>query len=216
MLSRDDLILRAKQIPGWMSDPDLITLYQLGTKYIKPDGYVIEIGVWKGLSTFILGSICKDVGARLYAVDTFAGVEDPKSYKNDPNNVGTYVEAATNPEFEKIFIANMAGLPVVPLKGDSREIMKYIPNGIADMFFIDGNHNHPVVEEDIRNGVLKTKPDGLLCGHDHGNWERADGRNTGSDVSEAVDEILGERWKGWNIYSSPEVQETTTSIWIRL
>lgn len=216
MLSRDELIRQAKGISGWMSDPDLITLYELGMKHIKENGFVIEIGVWKGLSTFILGSICKDIGARLYAVDTFAGVEDKYSYKNDPKNVGTYVEAVNNPKFHEIFIENMRGLPVIPLKGDSREVMKYIPDEIADMVFIDGNHNHPVVDEDIRNGLKKVKKDGLLCGHDHGNWERADGRNTGSDISEAVDDILGERWKGWNIYSSPDVVETTTSIWIKL
>jgi hypothetical protein len=216
MLSRDDLIARAKQISGWMSEPDLITLFELGTKHIKPNGFVIEIGVWKGLSTYILGSICKEVGATLYAIDTFAGVEDPRSYKNQESNAGSYHEALVNPEFYRIFLENVKGLPVVALKGDSRKVMKYIPNGIADMVFIDGNHNHPVIDKDIENGLLKIKPDGLLCGHDHGNYEKADGSTVGSDISEAVDKFLGKRWEGWNIYSSPDVVETTTSIWIKL
>ena len=170
MLSRDDLILRAKQIPGWMSEPDLITLYELGMKHITPGGFVIEIGVWKGLSTYILASICKERGATLIAIDTFAGCEDPKSYKNDPANVGTYVEAVNNPRFIDIFLENVKGLPVIAIKGDSQEAIHQVPDGIADMIFIDGNHNHPVVDNDIRNSLKKLKPTGLLCGHDHGNW----------------------------------------------
>lgn len=216
MLSRDELIIQAKNIQGWMSDPDLVTLYELGTKHIKEGGVVIEIGVWKGLSTFILANICKERNAKLYAIDTFAGVEDPESYKNKPENIGSYAEAANNPHFIDIFLKNMEGLPVTALKGDSREMMKTLPDHIADMVFIDGNHNHPVIDADIWNGLLKVKPDGLLCGHDHGNWERADGQNTGSDVSDAVDAILGKRWKGWNLYSSPNVIESTTSIWYKI
>lgn len=212
----DDLINQAIKIPGWMSRADLVTLYELGNKHITNGGLVIEVGVWKGLSTFILANICKQKGAILLAIDTFAGVEDPKSYKNDPNNVGTYCEAVQNPDFHKIFLKNVEGLPVVALKGNSVKVMKFIPDGVADMVFLDGNHNHPVVDIDIQNGLKKIKEGGLLCGHDHGNWERADGKNTGSDISEAVDKYLGERWKGWNLYSSPNVIETATSIWIKL
>ena len=216
MLSRDDLIQQARHIQGWMSDPDLITLFELGTVRIPENGLVIEIGVWKGLSTFILASICKERNAKLIAIDTFAGVEDPDSYKNKPENPGSYREALENPHFITQFLDNMAGLPVIPIKGDSTKIMPLLADGIADMIFIDGNHNHPIVDQDIMNGLLKIKPTGLLCGHDHGNWEKANGSMVGSDISEAVDTLLGERWKGWNIYSSPNVVETTTSIWIKL
>jgi hypothetical protein len=196
-------------IPGFMSEKDLDALYDLTQEYVKPDGIAVEVGSWKGLSSYVIASVCKEKGATLYAVDTWAGVEDPSSYKNDPSGVNNYSEALNDPNFVEIFKKNMGDLPVVVLKGDSQQLYKEFIDDSVDMVFLDGNHNSPVIDNDIKNFLGKIRPKGLLCGHDHGNPE--------TDVHWAIDRILGEQtvgnYENWDLYASPTVIRSQTTIW---
>lgn len=182
-MNKIQLIFNAMQIPGMVSEWDLDLIYDQAMEYVLPGGYAMEIGGWKGRSTYVIASVCKEKGAHLYELDTFAGVEDPNSRKNQEGNLNGYYEAATNPNFMEIMKANLVDLPVIYLKGDSKETIKDIPNRFLDYAFIDGNHDAPFIDADIKNTIQKMRLGGLMTGHDHGNPD--------TDVHGAVDRILG-------------------------
>lgn len=182
-LTKEELIKKAHDIPGMVSEYDLDWIYDNCQLYIQEGGSAIEIGGWKGSSSYLIASVCKEKNAVLYELDTFAGVEDPNSRKNQKDNLNGYYEAFTNPEFWRIFKENLKGLPVALLKGDSKENIKVIPDRMVDFAFIDGNHEAPMVDEDIKNCLKKVRTGGLVCGHDHGNPD--------GDVHGAVDRIFG-------------------------
>ena len=186
-MTKDETIAEAIKIPGMMSQWDLDLIYDQTQQYITPGGFAIEIGGWKGCSTYVIASVCKEKGAQLYELDTFAGVEVPGCRKNQEGNLNGYFEAATNPNFMDIMVNNLKGLPVIFKKGDSKVTIKEIPDRSCDYCFIDGNHDSPYLEEDIKNCLMKVKIGGLVTGHDHGNPD--------TDVTLAVDRILGTDFK---------------------
>jgi hypothetical protein len=182
-MNKQDIINKAMQIEGMVSEWDLDLIYDQAQQYIKPRGCAIEIGGWKGRSTYVIGQVCKEKDAILYELDTFAGCEDPNSRKNQAGNLNGYFEAATNSNFIEIMRANLAGLPVVLMKGDSKVTIKTLPDKKFDYCFIDGNHESPMVDMDILNCIQKLHVGALMTGHDHGNPD--------GTVHLAVDKILG-------------------------
>lgn len=186
-MNKKEIIAKAMEIPGMVSEWDLDLIYDHSISILAVGGKAIEIGGWKGRSTYVIASVCKEKGATLYELDTFAGVEDPKSRKNEQDNLNGYYEAFTNPDFINIMKGYLEGLPVTYLKGDSKETIKEIPDRSCDYCFIDGNHDSPAVDEDIKNCLKKVKIGGLVTGHDHGNPD--------TTVREAVDRIFGTDYK---------------------
>ena len=204
-MTKQEIIDHAKTIPGMVGDWDMDVLYDHAQEYVKEGGAALEIGGWKGRSTYVIASVCAEKHAKLYELDTFAGVEDPLSRKNEPDNLNGYYEAFTNPDFIDIMKANLAGLPVVYMQGDSKETIKQLPDRSIDYCFIDGNHEAPMVDEDIKNCLMKVRIGGLVTGHDHGNPD--------GDVHGAVDRILGKDWKINVRPLPPEVVVSCTTIW---
>lgn len=182
-MTKEEIITNALKIPNMMSPWDLDLIYDKAQEYITRYGHALEIGGWKGCSTYVIASVCAEKQADLYELDTFAGVEDPTSRKNQKDNLNGYYEAFTNPNFMEIMKENLKGLPVIFMKGDSKETIKLIPNRTVDFCFIDGNHDSPFVDEDIKNCLMKTKIGGHITGHDHGNPD--------TNVREAVDKAFG-------------------------
>lgn len=182
-MTKQEIIAKAMEIPGMVSEWDLDLIYDQAQEYIKPHHFAIEIGGWKGRSTYVIASVCAEKGSTLYEFDTFAGVEDLQSRKNEPGNLNGYYEATINPNFEDIMKSNLGNLPVIYMKGDSKERIKEMGDRTADYCFIDGNHESPMVDEDIKNCLMKVRVGGLVTGHDHGNPD--------GTVHEAVDRILG-------------------------
>lgn len=181
-MTKSEIILHAMQIPGMVSEWDLDLIYDQAQEYIREGGFALEIGGWKGRSAYVIGSVCKEKNATLFEVDTFAGVEDPNSRKNQFGNLGGYYEAVTNPEFFNIMKENLKDLPVAFFKGDSQEIVPTFEDKKFDYCFIDGNHDAPVIDHDIKNCIQKMRLGGLLTGHDHGNPD--------GDVHGAVERVL--------------------------
>jgi precorrin-6B methylase 2 len=118
-----------------MSEPELRWLFDTAKRMAS----VVEIGSWKGRSTFAL---CSSGCPVVYAVDHFAHPSEP---------------------YEADFLKNLAGfgnLHVV--HADSVTASEFVPP--ADMVFIDGSHDYQSVFQDIRLWLPKTKA--LICGHD--------------------------------------------------
>lgn len=159
-------------IEGWMSEEELIWLYEQAEKSYS----VLEVGSWKGRSTYALLSGC--VGF-VCAVDHWKGnpeevfmlkeCEDDKVYKEFIKNTG---------HFKNLEIA----------RGESVEVSERLKGMKYDMVFIDGGHTYEQVKKDLEAwGDSAVK---LICGHDY----------DFPDVKKAVDEkykiddIVGSIW----------------------
>lgn len=181
-MEKKEIINRASQIEGWFDNSHMNVLYELANEHIKENGLSVEVGSWKGRSSYILASICKQRNARLICIDTFEGIIIPNHPKFDLYQSGYYKEAANDKFFILHIKKNLSGLPVEFIKGDSREAHKKISDNSVDLCFVDGDHNPPVVDEDIKNFWSKVKKGGIYCGHDYDN---------GNEVADAVDNFLG-------------------------
>lgn len=153
-----------------MSGPgDKQTLREKAEKYIRHGGIAIEVGTWVGESAKIIATVCKDREARLVCIDAFGG--NTQGYAQP--QAGILSQA----------MARLAGLPVDFMVGNSMDIVRYIDDDLADFIFIDGDHNYPVVDSDIRYFWKKLKEGGGFLMHDYTNP---------CDVKHMCDKFFGE------------------------
>jgi glycosyltransferase involved in cell wall biosynthesis len=152
----------AEAIEGWMASDELKCLE--GMAKLVDD--VVEIGSWKGRSTYALLSNCKGT---VYAVDTFEGCIEDKAT----------IEEAKAISIEEVFLKNVGHFAnLKTMKMTSLEAAAQIES--ADMIFIDGSHEYEDVLADIKAWLPKAKK--IICGHDYTNHP---------GVKRAVDELIG-------------------------
>lgn len=148
-------------IGGWMAPVELAGLYDLCQSILKKGDLALEVGSWKGRSSFVIASVCAEKEARLTCIDTFTGPELSLSDNQEAREMGAV-------DFFRTFIAkNLAGLPVNYIINNSLAAHKFIKNGSLAFCFIDGDHRSPVIEQDLKNFWPKVKKGGLFCGHDY-------------------------------------------------
>jgi Methyltransferase domain len=140
----------AEVIHGWMYKSELAWLAEQASRMQS----VIEVGCWKGRSTYALLAACQ---GPVYAVDTFAGT---------PGTLASlHPGESTLPEFLRN-VGHFTNLRVVVGTADQwiDEIRLSQPGGCVDMTFIDGDHSYDAVRKDI--GALAPYTRRLICGHD--------------------------------------------------
>jgi hypothetical protein len=134
---------------GWMSDEELVWLYEQA----KKSKNVLEVGSWKGRSAHALASGCK---GDVYCVDTFEGSEEQRD--------GVHAEAKEG-TIEAQFRENTKGLDnIIVLRHTSLDAVQLFDNCSLGMVFIDGSHTRQNALNDIVTWLPKTK---FLCGHDY-------------------------------------------------
>lgn len=121
-----------------VTDDELQWLYNQA----KDMNSIIEIGSYKGRSTFALCFGCRGT---VYSVDNFC-TNGEQAYKEYMQNVG--------------FMPN-----IVTLKMTSEEAAEYLGNMVVDMAFIDGSHDDVNVKRDIEIWAPRCRK--LICGHDY-------------------------------------------------
>ena len=156
--------LEAQTIEGWMRPYELDWLSLQASQVTS----VVEIGCWKGRTTYALAAACSD--GQVYAVDTFAGTPGDPQHAFLVRRAGgsTYQEFKTQLErYQNVIVE----------RDDSFEAAKRVPD--CDMVFVDGGHSYDRVLADLKAWAPKAKK--LLCGHDYSH----------ADVKRAVTEVLG-------------------------
>ena len=141
---------KAERIPGWMTRPELEWLYEKA----KTMESVVEIGSFKGRSTFVLASGCNGGIGKVYAIDPFTGV----ALKCNPMADG-------KPTFED-FIKNCGhfkNLTVLKKTSQEAAVSEHVPAKV-EMTFFDGDHSFEGLKMDLELWVPRTTK--LLCGHD--------------------------------------------------
>ena len=159
---------RENKIQGWMTDTDLLWLFDSA----KSADSIVEIGSWRGRSTHALLSGCKGT---VYAVDHFLGSFAEKQVSVPGSIENIYGEFMKN-------VGSFKNLEVLKMNSDMA--VRQFDNNSVDMVFIDGNHTYEEALADIKLWLPKTKK--IICGHDR----------ACPTVIKAVKEIFGDDWKG--------------------
>ena len=139
--------LEFNSIPGWMSTHECLWFM----KNLKRGNVVIEVGAFNGKTTKLISNYVKKV----YSVDLWD--KDILKLEEDYHEV-----------FKENLKGEIASGKLEMLRMDSSVGYSELKSrGIkADVVFIDGDHNHPKVDEDINNYKNLVKKGGLFCGHD--------------------------------------------------
>jgi predicted O-methyltransferase YrrM len=139
---------------------DATILAGLIRKVARPGMRAAEVGSWigNGSTQVFISELAKVPDATLVCVDTWAG----------NNNVEYHQEAARQYDLFATFLANVegAGVPVVPIKGDSAAVAGLLADGTFDLIFVDAGHDYGSALDDIRGWRKKLARGGILCGHD--------------------------------------------------
>lgn len=146
-------------MPDIIFDPQLTTgdmaALEKFASNVKPN-IAIEVGSWKGLSTWILSKYC----AVLYCVDTWKAADSTPHMQED----------ARQRDIFSIFRQNLTQFNLMervkPMMMTSMEAARIVPDGIFDLVFIDCDHIYKSVHQDIMSWLPKVRPGGILCGHD--------------------------------------------------
>ena len=120
---------------------------------------VVEIGSWKGFSTYFLAQAVAASGGSVFAVDHWRG------------NEGTWnIAVVKKQDIFATFKRNMTALGVYnivhPLVMDSKAACPRFADGSLDLVFIDADHRYHCVKSDIVSWLRKVRVGGILCGHD--------------------------------------------------
>jgi predicted O-methyltransferase YrrM len=146
VLARHRAVMQASNIHGWMQLQELTWL----AREASQSDSVIEIGSWRGRSTFAMAACCQ---GPVRAVDTWKGGRDePEHIRKTASENDLYAE----------FRANVPR-NVIPIRAESALASQDAPS--ADMIFIDAGHSEEEVRADIR--AWRGKATRLLCGHDY-------------------------------------------------
>ncbi len=121
-------------------------LVKLLERVSKEGIIIVEVGCFKGGTTFLFSQIADRCKGYVYAVDIWPDF-----------GMFTYVRDY----FRKAGISNTHFMVMPSL--DAARIFK---DGSCDLVFIDADHRYSSVCADIQAWKPKVKPGGILCGHD--------------------------------------------------
>jgi predicted O-methyltransferase YrrM len=152
-------------IPGWLSENEAITLFELARKLPVERPVVVEIGSWLGKSSLVLSKgLKRKTHPTLYCIDPFNGDADA----TDKEMYGREIDTMDK-TLEQTFLDNMKKhgvLDVVrPLVAYSFDVAPDFKEQI-DLLFIDGNHDYPAVLQDYEQWSPLVKPGGIIAFHD--------------------------------------------------
>lgn len=129
----------------------------------KESQRIVEVGVWKGMSTKLLAS---NTSGKVWAVDHWLGTPD------DAEQHAIYGDAANaKAEFEKNLAAEIAAGKVTPLHMGSVDAAAYLiaayGKHMFDFVFIDADHSYEACLADIRAFAQLVPEGGTIAGHDY-------------------------------------------------
>lgn len=160
-----------EHIDGWMSPSELNWLNERA-KEMKS---IVEIGCWKGRSTYALLSGCPGI---VYCVDHFLGSSEHQGMMPGLNLREEFL--SNMKPFKKFILLHMR----------SNLASKVFQDGSVEMVFIDGSHEKEYVLEDLQGWVPKATK--LICGHDKGY----------QTVQDALDDYFGKDRTGFESFES--------------
>jgi len=136
-------------------------------------GLCVDVGVWVGWTTIPMAY----AGCDVIAVDTFTA-SDTHTGVMALERLQEFEKMNTLPDCYEIFLRNLELAKVrervTPIKGESVEAALVILHRAitiggyetADLIFLDADHSHDAMTQDLLKWQHILKPGGLFCGHD--------------------------------------------------
>jgi MMP 1-O-methyltransferase len=155
-------------VPGPLTNGEETKVLHDYATNIIPDGNIIEIGSWLGLSTITLALSLKERNSnyQLFSIDPH-DIEHSKS-----TDVTTDFWNGIEPGFDwhKKYIENLrkwgVRKHVISIREKSQDAFDYFQEQTISMVFIDGDHSKEAVFKDLENYVPLVKTDGYIIMHD--------------------------------------------------
>ena len=142
---------------------------------LKP-ARVIEVGSWKGGSAIHMAQTLRALGvdAEVVCVDTWLGA--PIAWTSEPHLKASLRLRNGYPRLYETFLRNVldAGVAdmITPLPASSDggyRVLKHF-DVVADVIYIDADHEYDAVRRDLAHYFELLSPDGVLIGDDFGCW----------------------------------------------
>lgn len=170
-LNITDIHKIANDIEGWLTPTEGEVLFNLAKNV--PRGSVVEIGSWKGKSTFYLAcGILQRGEGFIYSIDHHTGSFEHRNRTDQPIN--------TLNEFCENMRTHNVGHVIRTLVMNSIDASKQIHDEIG-LIFVDGSHDYGSVRSDFETWWPKLMEGGIIAFHDSLSKE---------GVSKYVDEII--------------------------
>lgn len=156
--------MRPTQSPAWRAIETGIQYCEADDLYnaalnVPEGGTIVEIGSFKGSSTYALASGCEGRNVKVYAVDTFMG---------SPGGPNEWKLIASN--YFSDFKANLRDMIqrgiVIPCEMSSAGALMIRPKLRPHLLFIDGSHVYEDVLFDLFYWWERVQPNGVVALHD--------------------------------------------------
>ncbi len=150
-----------KEIDGWLTTKEAIALFRIA-KRLKRKCTIVEIGTWKGKSTFVLA---KGLGSKgeIICIDPFDATApfdkaSEKTYKSKTSKTSLFLQ------FKRKMVKLKVWNKITPFKGYSSE---YNSKRAIDFLFIDGDHSKKGCMFDFAKFSPLIKKGGFIGFHDY-------------------------------------------------
>lgn len=152
-------IIDYREIEGFLSPYEAVGLYRLASG-LGPDSTIVEIGSWKGKSTYCLARGLRH--GRVVAIDPFDAAGEQGSHE-------IYITHRGSGPLLDQFTQRMRTLGVADkievLQGYSTQFVGQVPR--IDLLFIDGDHSIHGCGFDYLNYAPALAPGGYIAFHDY-------------------------------------------------
>jgi predicted O-methyltransferase YrrM len=152
-------IRKYKTIDGWLSLNEAYHLFD-GARSLPGKSTIVEIGSWKGKSTYCLAKGLRS--GTVYAIDPFNSAGEEGSAQ-------VYQQKSANEDLLSVFKENMASRgmsqKVVPWKGYSQDFVNKVDS--INFLFIDGDHSIEGARYDFDHYSPRLVKGGLIAFHDY-------------------------------------------------
>lgn len=146
-------------LEGWNSDHELFAKL---VHQVKPE-VIIEVGTWKGASACHMAELTRDLGTKIYCVDTWLGDPDPRFKYHINYEVGAAFRQFCFNVTKKGFADRIYPIPQTSA-GAAPILMSH---GImAGLVYIDGDHSYEMCYQDMENYLPFVMDGGFLFGDD--------------------------------------------------
>jgi hypothetical protein len=144
-------------IDGFLSSAEGVLLFRLANR-LSADATVVEIGSWKGKSTYCIA--CGLRSGHMHAIDPFDASGEPGSRE-------TYEQTKTERPLREQFEANLAPFAgkIRVHQGFSQEFVDAF--AVIDFLMIDGDHSREGAAFDFTHFAPKLRPGGFVAFHDY-------------------------------------------------
>jgi predicted O-methyltransferase YrrM len=150
---------RYQNIDGWLTGAEAKGLRSVAAK-LDTGSTIVEIGSWKGKSTWCLGHGLKE--GKIFCIDPFnaAGEEGSKELYEKTKGTKSLLK-----QFEDNLKDVHKGVQVLPRQGYSADFVGQFQN--ISFLFIDGDHSIEGCRFDFDNFQQAVKPGGFIAFHDY-------------------------------------------------